>query len=112
MLKYGTRTQGHASLRVNVAKALPTAMRGRVYEISHVRTEPEYRAQGHATDLMAMACLDADLAGKFLMIHVQPDSDSPLNLATLAKFYGKFGFAPIQAAPLLMVRPCLGEVAA
>lgn len=111
-MKPGLRTSGHASIKVNVAKALPQHMRANVFEVSHVRTEPEYRGQGHATNLMMKACLDADLAGKFLMVHVQPDSDSPMDLNRLAGFYGKFGFAPIQADPLLMVRPCVGKIAA
>lgn len=111
-MKPGTLTHGHASLQVNVAKALPQAMRSRVYEISHVRTEPEYRGMGYATDLMLKACLDADLSGKFLMVHVEPDSDSPMDKQGLAEFYSKHGFRPIQADPLLMVRACIGRVAA
>ena len=110
-MKLGSYQVGHASLKVNVAKALPIHMRGKVYEISHVRTEPEYRGQGHANDLMLRACFDADLAGKFLMVHVEPDTDSPMDMNSLAGFYSKFGFGAIQADPLLMVRPCVGKPA-
>jgi predicted GNAT family acetyltransferase len=105
----GIREHGHASLKVNVAKALPIHMRKQVYEISSVRTEPEYRGQGWASELLFSTCTDADIAGKFLMVHVKPDDDSPLDRNRLAEFYSRFGFAPIQAEPLLMVRPCIGR---
>jgi len=108
-MKPGIRQQGHATLKVGVAKALPLKMRSQVYEISAVRTEPEYRNRGEAGALLFATCGDADLAGKFLMVHVEPDTDSPLDRNTLAQFYGRFGFAPIQADPLLMVRPCIGK---
>ena len=105
----GTRTHGHASLKVGVAKALPQAMRRQVMEVSAVRTEPEYRNRGDAGALMFATCTDADLAGKFLLVHVEPAPDSPLDQQRLAEFYARFGFAPIQADPLLMVRPCIGK---
>lgn len=105
----GVRHHGHASLKVGVAKALPHSMRRQVMEVSSVRTEPEYRGRGDATMLMMTTCTDADLAGKFLMVHVEPDHDSPLDLGALAGFYSRFGFAPIQSDPLLMVRPCVGK---
>lgn len=110
-MKPGTYTHEGASLKVSVAKALPQAMRGKVYEITAVRTSPESRGQGHATHLLCQACNEADLAGKFLMVNVDPDPDSPLDRNALAKFYGSFGFKPIQIIPaLLMVRPCIGKV--
>jgi GNAT superfamily N-acetyltransferase len=105
----GIRQQGHCTLKVGVAKALPLAMRRQVYEISAVRTEPEYRGRGDASALVFSTCGDADLAGKFLLVHVEPDPDSPLDRGKLAQFYSRFGFAPIQAEPLLMVRPCIGK---
>lgn len=80
-------------------------MQGDVLEVSHVHVEPEYRGRGEAAALMANVCLAADLAGKFLMVHVEPDNDSPLDRETLAKWYGRLGFKTIQVEPLLMVRP-------
>jgi ribosomal protein S18 acetylase RimI-like enzyme len=111
-MKPGVRTFAQSSLKVSISKALPKSMRGRVYEITKVRTEPEYRGRGLASDLMLDTCLDADLAGKFLLVQVDPDDDSPVDRQGLAEFYSKFGFAPIQADPLLMVRPCVGKVCA
>lgn len=108
-MKPGVREHGHATLKVGVAKALPMHLRSQVYEISSVRTEPEYRQRGDASMLLFSTCTDADLAGKFLMVHVQPDGDSPLDRNRLAEFYSRFGFQPIQGDPLLMVRPCIGK---
>jgi len=105
----GIRHYGHASLKVGVAKALPVAMRRQVLEVSSVRTEPEYRGRGDASALVFATCTDADLAGKFLLVHVEPDPDSPLDQQALAEFYARYGFTPIQADPLLMVRPCIGK---
>lgn len=106
-MRYGVRTKGHASLKVGVAKALPQHMRGSILEVSHVRTEPEYRNQGEAKMLMLDVCLDADVDEKFLLVLVEPDSDSPMDLEALTNWYASIGFAPIQAEPLLMVRPHL-----
>ena len=110
-MKPGAITHGKSSLVVNVAKALPQNMRGHVYEISNVRTAPQYRGQGEATALLLKTCNKADAAGKFLLVHVEPDSDSPVDTQGLVNFYGGFGFKPFQASPaLLMVRPCGGGV--
>ena len=105
----GVRHHGHASCKVGVAKALPLHMRKQVMEVSSIRTEPEYRGRGDATMLMFKTCTDADAAGKFLLLHVEPDADSPLGRDELADFYRRFGFNPIQDDPLLMVRPCIGK---
>lgn len=103
-----TITHGHASLKINVAKALPQHMRDNVFELTHIRTEPEYRNQGDATGLLLRVCLDADLADKSLLVQVNPDTDSPMDKAELTNWYGQHGFAVIQEAPVrLMVRPCV-----
>lgn len=104
-MKLGVRKQGHASLKVNVAKALPQHMRADIRELTQVRTEPEYRGRGEARDLMLAVCLDADVDEKFLLVHVEPADDSPMDKEALANFYVSLGFQPIQSEPLLMVRP-------
>lgn len=107
----GSRSEGHASLTVNVAKALPQKMRNNVFELTNVRTDPDHRGKGEATNLMLSTCLDADVAGKFLLVQVDPDEDGPLDRQQLADFYMQFNFVPIQAEPvLLMVRPCVSWV--
>ena len=110
-MKPGAITHGKSSLVVNVATSLPQNMRAHVYEISNVRTVPKYRRHGLASALLLKTCNMADAAGKFLLVHVEPDSDSPVDTQGLVNFYGGFGFKPFQASPvLLMVRPCGGGV--
>lgn len=110
-MKPGLREHGPASLKVRVAKALPQKMRANVFEITSVRTEPEYRGRGHARSLMLDTCLEADLAGKFLLVHVEPDPDSPIDEIKLSDFYAGLGFRPLQSSPVkLMIRPCVGKL--
>lgn len=106
-MRIGSRTKGHASLHVGVAKALPQHMRKSILEVSKVRTEPEYRGRGEARSLMLSVIIDADVEEKFLLVHVEPDHDSPMDKEALANFYASLGFHPIQPDPLLMVRPHL-----
>lgn len=111
-MKYGTRSEGHASLRLSVPSALPDKMRGDVVELRGLRTHPDHRGNGDATRLMLSTTLDADMWRYFLFIHVEPEDDSPLDKAALANWYHKFGFVTIQADPLLMVRPNVGAMGA
>lgn len=107
-MKYGTRIEGHASLKLAVPTALPNKMRGNVVELRSLRTDPDHRDKGEATRLMLSTTLEADMMRYFLFLHVQPDEDSPLDKEKLANWYNKFGFSTIQADPLLMVRPHVG----
>jgi predicted GNAT family N-acyltransferase len=108
-MKYGARTNGHASLSLRVATSLPQSMRKNVIELHALRTNPNARQAGHATDLMIETCLEADLAQRFLMLAVEPSDDCPIDQTTLSNFYMRFGFAPIQTSPVvLMVRPYAG----
>ena len=109
-MRYGTRIEGHASLKLAVPTALPSAMRGKVVELRSLRTEPDHRGEGHATNLMLATTLEADMHRYFLFLHVKPDEDGPLDEARLANWYNKFGFTTIQADPLLMVRPHVGAM--
>jgi N-acetylglutamate synthase-like GNAT family acetyltransferase len=109
-MKYGTRIEGHASLKLAVPTALPQNIRGRVVELRSLRTHPDHRGAGEATKLMLATTVEADMHRYFLMLHVQPDEDSPLDQAGLANWYHKFGFSTIQADPMLMVRPCVSAV--
>lgn len=108
-MKYGQRTNGYASLNIRVAKALPMSMRGKVVELSALKTIGEHRHGGHATDLMCQVCVEADLKDTFMMICVEPDDDCPLSMTELSNWYMRFNFVPIQTTPVvLMVRPYAG----
>lgn len=109
-MKYGRREFGAASLELCLPKALPQHMRKNVIELRALYTEPQYRGNGFATDLLHDVCLEADLARKFLFLCVSPGEDGPLGLEKLANWYHKFGFTTIQASPLLMTRPFVGAL--
>lgn len=102
-MKLGPRSNDQASLRLVKPRALPAHMHGDIVELTGLRTSPAHRQQGHATDLMLDVCLEADMAQRFLFLCVEPDGGMEIN--DLAKFYVRHGFMPIQADPLLMIRP-------
>ena len=109
-MKYGPRTNDGASLKLAIPTALPLEMRGRVVEVRSLRTMPDKRGQGHASDLMLGVCVEADLSKTFLFLAVEPDEDGPLDTKALCQFYMRFGFLPIQSDPPLMTRPYVGAL--
>jgi len=108
-MRYGERSNGYASLRLAVPRGLPREMRGPVVELRDLKTNPpSARRQGHARDLMEKVTAEADRDRFFLFLHVDPTGD--MNAQDLLIFYGRLGFVPIQAEPLLMVRPFAGAI--
>jgi predicted GNAT family N-acyltransferase len=99
----GTRKLGPASLRLCRPSALPDTMQMDVVELVGLATEASERRKGHATSLMLQTCCEADIARKFMMLCVDADDKQKL-----MEFYNGFGFVPIQAEPLIMVRPYVG----
>lgn len=104
MIACGIRTNDHASLKVRVPTALPMHMRGKVREIVSLETEAEHRGKGYAKDLLARICISADLSDTWLMLVAEPGDDGT-DKQRLLNLYSRAGFAPIQADPILMVRP-------
>ena len=102
----GTRKLGHATCKLCVPKALPSDMQTDVVELINLKTKPNKRGQGYAKALLASVCNEADQAKRFLLLHVKPDK--PSDIEALANFYIRNGFQPIQAEPLLMLRPFAG----
>ncbi len=112
-MKLGARTYNHASLKLSVPTFLPQHMRGKVVEVRDLHTDEEHRGNGQATQLLLNTMLDADLNNRFLMLHVKPGEGCPIDQQRLAQWYLSLGFVPIQSEPeVLMVRPCVGKVAA
>lgn len=103
-MKYGTREHMGASLKVGVASGLPVHMRGDIIEISSVFTKPQFRRQGYASELIAQVALEADLARKMLLVRVDEGLIGGADKQALINLYGRHGFVPVQAEPLLMVR--------
>lgn len=100
-MKLGTRTNNGASLKLCKPKALPAFMQGPIVELCGLTSK--LPGQGHARELFDAVCLEADLSGQMLFLHVDPEDGT--DKARLARFYASRGFEPIQAEPLLMLRP-------
>jgi hypothetical protein len=98
----GKRTYATTSLRLVRPQALPKHMQGDVVELIGLETPEADQGKRQASNLMLSVCCEADLNSKFLLLAVEGDKQR------LARFYNGFGFVPIQAEPLLMVRPYLG----
>ena len=102
----GTRTLGHASLKLCVPTALPDDIRGPVVELRSLHTRKDKRGKGAASALMQEVCQEADKRRRFLLLHVK--ADGPMDTEALANFYIRNGFTPIQAEPIVMLRPFRG----
>ena len=102
----GPRKLAYASLRLSVPTGLPEDVHGAVVELRALKVRKDKRGRGFAKALMATVCDEADNARRFLFLHCKPDS--PSDIEALANFYIRNGFQPIQAAPLLMLRPFAG----
>lgn len=96
----GPRKHKGASLRVAIAQGLPVEMWEKTREIIDVRSTNQRK--GHATSLMWQICYEADKAG--LVLIVQPRVfDDGMTQEQLEKWYGKFGFSPIQQEPVVLM---------
>ena len=104
-MRYGKRQYGGATLEVGVAKALPVHMRKGIVMISKVFTDPACRRQGHAQRLLSIVTAEADQHRKLLMLKVGDGHEDAATKQHLLSWYERNGFTPIQADPLLMVRP-------
>lgn len=101
----GTRSNAYASCKLGPPKALPDDIRG-VVELRSLVTRRDKRGKGFAGALLAEVCEEADKARRFLLLHVKPEDDTDLD--RLAAFYAHNGFFPIQAEPIVMLRPFAG----
>lgn len=104
-IELGFRRVGAASCVLQKPEALPVHMHEAIIEVTKVQVPVKHRNQGYATTLLHKVCREADQAGKTLFIQVESFTDDPIPRPVLESWYSKnFGFAPIQAEPLLMAR--------
>jgi GNAT superfamily N-acetyltransferase len=101
-VKTGIRKHGGATLRVSWPQAIPASDRGRVREISAVKSAQ--RGQGDASALLDDVCQEADRSKVALLLTVEPDKDSSMTETQLMFFYARKGFEVIQSQPCVMVR--------
>ena len=102
----GTRTLGHASLKLCTPTALPDDIRGAVVELRSLHTRKDKRGQGYANALLRKVCMEADRERRFLLLHVKPVDG--LDAEFLRVLYARNDFVPIQAEPMVMMRPFWG----
>lgn len=81
----------HAKATVKLSATLPAG----VLEISNVFTEPAFRKQGYATELIKQITNAADESKTVLALMCK---------AELTRWYARFGFVTIQQTPILMAR--------
>lgn len=103
-MKPGTRKFGAATAKVGRTVQLPVAMRDHILEVSSVHVPEDQRRMGHASALMHSICVEADQAGKLLLVHCKGYDSPGMTDRELEDWYGKFGFQVIQAEPRLMAR--------
>lgn len=104
-MKPGTRTHGPSSLKLSFNTAVPANVRGGLLEITHVLTPDGERNKGYASLLMQKVCVEADEAGKLLLLRPQPFDMPELSKDQLTDWYNGFGFVVLQEKPVrLMVR--------
>ncbi|MDR7094144.1 GNAT family N-acetyltransferase [Hydrogenophaga laconesensis] len=92
----------HASCQVVQNPELPADME-RVREVVRVWTDPAFRNEGYATELMKAVCDEADSEGVVLILQPKP-FDANIAKARLLGFYARFGFVKTQDQPVLMAR--------
>ena len=97
MMPVGVRKHASASARIAVPRSLPMHLRAKVRELVEVRSGNP--GHGEADALLASICDEADATKTALMLMVDAGDKQ-----RLANWYIRHGFAPIQAAPLLMAR--------
>jgi ribosomal protein S18 acetylase RimI-like enzyme len=104
-MKPGKIKHDHASVRVSYSQAIPVHMRGQVRELSGLVVDSAQRGHGHAKALMQQVMTEADQAGVFLLVIVEPFDDAPMETDALSAWYERMGFVEIQHQPKVMVRP-------
>lgn len=112
-MKYGEREHLGASLTIGVAKGLPVHMRAGIVELTDLYTKPQFRRQGYAYDLLLRVCLEADLARKVIILTVGDGIIGGADKQGLLNLYGRHGFVPVQASPMILARtPVSARIAA
>lgn len=106
MMETGQRRVGPATLRIRQTNALPERMRARTREVVSLEVPAAEQHKGYATTLMHKVCREADAVGIVLVLWPQPFGENiSLSRGQLADWYAReFGFAAIQAEPILMAR--------
>jgi GNAT superfamily N-acetyltransferase len=102
-MKPGTYTSGHASCKLRYSQAVAPHLRGRLLEVTKVFTPEQHRGKGHASRLIAKLARYADCDRITLLLMPKPYGASALGVPELLQFYARFGFAELQAKPVILL---------
>lgn len=107
----GIRTNGPASLELVHMAGIEESVKAGLLEVKSVHTVETQRRQGHASNLMALLCKEADQDGTILVLTPARYGNGPLGRLQLQRWYEAFGFKVIQDMPVLMCRDPLAKAA-
>ena len=103
----GPRHHGAASARIRLCPGLDPKLQDSTRELCDLSTPQEHQGRGHASALLRDVCREADEAGVMLVLFVDPFG-AGLSAGDLAAWYGRHGFAEIQAEPVRMMARQIG----
>ena len=107
MMRDGQRQLGAATATLRACPGVPDRLRGSTRELCNVHVPAEARQRGEASALLREVCEEADAAGMMLVLFVAPFDSGP-RADDLAAWYGRHGFAEIQAEPVRMMARMIG----
>ena len=103
----GERHHGAASARIRLCPGLGPKLQASTLELCDLRVPQEQQGRGHASALLREVCKEADAAGVMLVLFVEPFGTG-LSADDLVAWYGRHGFAEIQARPVRMMARMIG----
>lgn len=106
-MELGERRHGAASARIRLCPGLGPKLQASTRELCDLSTPADAQGQGYASSLLREVCKEADAAGVVLVLFVDP-FDTGLSANDLAAWYGRHGFAEIQADPVKMMARQIG----
>ena len=103
----GQRQLGAATATIRACPGVPDRLRGLTRELCNVHVPAEARQRGEASALLRQLCAEADDENVMLILFVEPFDGGP-DADVLARWYGRHGFAEIQAEPVRMMARMIG----
>ena len=107
IMELGDRHHGAASARIRLCPGLGPKLQASTRELCDLSTPADAQGHGHASALLREVCEEADAAGVMLVLFMAP-FDTGLSAEDLAAWYGRHGFAEIQAEPVKMMARQIG----
>ena len=106
-MEIGHRHHGDAQARIRLCPGLGPKLHASTRELCDLQVREERQGRGHASALLREVCNEADAAGVMLVLFVEPFGTG-LSADDLVAWYGRHGFAEIQARPVRMMARMIG----